>query len=787
MQGWHLHIEGQVQGVGFRPFVYNLALQHQLKGWVSNTHDGLHIRVAGTKDQLEPFVEHILQHPPKLAKIYSHTLKEVDEAPDEAFYIRESQSKGAATVLLTSDASVCPDCIKELENPTDPRYQYPFITCTNCGPRYSIMEGLPYDRPLTSMQSFEMCPSCSEEYHLPSDRRYWSQTNSCGTCGVRQYLWDKSKRLIASNDSEILDRIIQAWKTGQIVAIKGIGGYLLTCDATNPKVVQLLRDRKGRPTKPFALMYTSLSAVAEHVDLTEIATASLEYPEATIVLLPANNLAYKDLAMPEITAGLDQLGVMVAYTPLFRLLLKRFARPIIATSGNVSGAPIQFQDNPAIQLLSQVADLVLANDRRILVPQDDSVVRFSPKAQQRIVLRRSRGLAPNYVGDDPFPTTDDSILATGGQLKSSFAMRSNGQLYLSQYLGDLDHFDTQQSYRHTLHHFSQMIGFTPKVILSDQHPTYYTSGYAQNKAIENQWDHFQIQHHEAHFCAILGEHQLFQSSKPVLGVIWDGTGLGNDQQIWGSEFFLFEEKHIQHVGHFGYFPWIFGDKMAREPRLSALSIGFDLPEACGILQSKFTSTEWKVYQQKLTKTTISLEGKKQLRTSSMGRLFDAVASLLDLKHKQSFEGEAAMLLEQIARQYMIQNDWPILTPYKVTNAHGSPCPKRLFKAILKDVQIQKEIGLIAARFHMTLVAQIKVKAKREQVDQIAFSGGVFQNALLVDLLIEYLSADFKLYFHELLSPNDENIAFGQLMWYQWQQELKGLTRNTSKYVFSNTR
>ncbi|MEM6722830.1 MAG: carbamoyltransferase HypF, partial [Bacteroidota bacterium] len=619
------------------------------------------------------------------------------------------------------------------------------------------------------------------EYQDPSDRRFWSQTNSCSTCGIQQTLYGADQQILSTNDSEILNWVTQSWKAGQIVAIKGIGGFLLTVDATNPEAVQTLRDRKQRPTKPFALMFADMKTIKSNFEVSESQIDQLGYPQASIVLLRNKPYTFKQLALEQIGPGLDQTGVMVAYTPLFQLLLDQFERPIVATSGNVSGSPIVFGNEPALTAFKGIADLILTNDRAIALPQDDSVVRFSPEKLKRIIIRRSRGLAPNYFGPPVFPEVGQAILALGGQLKSGFGLQHEQQTYLSQYLGDLDHFDTQENFQRSLSHLSSVLGFEPEVVLTDLHPAYFTTDFGAQIGQQHQIPVVQIQHHEAHFCAVLGEHDLFDSNAPIMGMVWDGTGLGTDQQIWGSECFLYQDQQIERLGHFDYFPWILNNKMAREPRLSALAICHDLHLAEAVLKPKFSETEWKIYTKRLANNP-------QLKTSSMGRIFDAMACLLGFKSQQSFEGEAAMLLEQAAQGYLdkhqiIKQANGQLEPYS-----GGWNTKLLFQEVLEDLATGLSIEYIAAKLHWTLVEVIRASAQKAGVQHIAFSGGVFQNGVLVDLLLHFLSEDFQLYFHKTLSPNDENLAFGQIMWYQWQaNKTKVDHSNTKNYVFSNSR
>ncbi|MCB0855077.1 MAG: carbamoyltransferase HypF, partial [Bacteroidetes bacterium] len=463
------------------------------------------------------------------------------------------------------------------------------------------------------------------------------------------------------------------------------------------------------------------------------------------------------LISSQVAPGLTQIGVMLPYAPLYELLLHTFQKPIVATSGNISNSPIVFQDNQALAELPEIADFLLTNNREIVIPQDDSVIKFSPFKKEKIVLRRSRGLAPTYINSDLI-LPEACILATGAMLKSSFGFLHEGNTYLSQYLGDLAHFDTLENYRHTIEHFFRLFNAKPEVILCDKHPDYPSTRYAEEMAASFEIPVHHIQHHIAHFGAVLGENNQIESKTPVLGVIWDGTGLGDDGQIWGGEFFIYENYSFHRAHHFTYFDSILGDKMAREPRISALAACRGIESATELLKGKFTPTEWKIY-------TKILSGGTRLQTSSVGRIFDAVAALLDLKDIQSYEGEAALLLEQLATEYCKKNGLGFLSSYSYSTM-DILSTKGMLREIIEDIQQGESPAFIAAKLHFSLAEMIGVIARKKQIKKIAFSGGVFQNGLLVDLIWHLLGDEFELFFHRQLSPNDENIAFGQMVCYE---------------------
>lgn len=765
MKTWHIHIEGQVQGVGFRPFIYRLAVQENIFGWVSNTIDGVHIELNGDERKANHFLSKIINQKPALAQVTASSLYAAEEQSFEHFTIIESKKEGVPNLLLSPDFGMCVDCQNELKDTGNRRVVYPFNTCTNCGPRYSIIEELPYDRETTAMQLFTMCASCSDEYHNPLNRRYFSQTNSCPDCAIELSFFDHNLNLRSLNVRNIIEQICQLWTDGKIIAIKGIGGYLLTCDAHNEQAIIRLRRLKHRPTKPFALIFPDISSLEKVVDISDIESIALQSVVAPIVLLDIKETVDAQLPFESIAPNLHQIGVMLPYTPLLDLLMKKYTKPIIATSGNISNSPIVYQDEKAKKELSLISDFVLTNNRKILVPQDDGLVRYSYFKKQKIIMRRARGLAPSYINPDLNLSTK-TILATGAMLKSTFTFLHQGNVFISQYLGDLAHFDTEESYRQTIQHFFNIFKSQPEIILCDAHPEYPSTIFAQELATNSNLPVQKVQHHLAHFSAILGEHNLMQTPEPILGVIWDGTGLGDDRNIWGGEFFVYKNYEFERCGHLSYFDFILGDKMPKEPRISALVIGKQNPDALEFLRDKFTEEEWKVYHKILLKDS-------PLKCSSMGRLFDAVASLLNLCDLQSFEGEAAMRLETIALEYCQRNGLDFKSSYiSKTTSNQMISVDEIVTGILQDIRNNIAVDFIAAKFHYSLVQAIDMCAHQLRIEKIAFSGGVFQNGLLIDLLQHHLSAKYSLYFHQSLSPNDENISFGQLIYHQIRQELR---------------
>src|SRR5579862_5864063 len=749
---FHIHICGLVQGVGFRPFVYKLANQAHINGWVNNASDGLHVEFNADKLTAQKFYAEIIHQAPALSKITNHKMTPVQAHYFDSFKIVQSKTYGQPDLMLTSDFAVCEERKKELFETGNGRYVYPFTTCTSCGPGYTITYSLPYDRENTTMRFFAMCDTCNEEYSDVDKRRYYSQTNSCSDCGIAMSMFD-TRNEIAHDNAVIIGKIIDALYSGKILAVKGIGGYLLLCDANNEQTIRLMRQRKHRPTKPFAVMFPDIKAIREVAFVREEEAKALHSVVAPIILLFAKKNIDDKICTKEIIPRLSRLGAMLPYTPLYDLVLSAFKRPIVATSANISDSPIVYENEDALRSLFSVADFIITNDREIVVPQDDSVMQFTKMSRQKIIIRRSRGLAPSWFNYDC--QNDKTILATGALLKSTFTFVNRKNVYVSQYLGSTESYDAQCAYTKTVDHYFRLFDQLPAMILTDSHPRYFSNQFAKKTGSDFNVDVVKIQHHHAHFAAVLAENNLL-CTPSVLGVVWDGTGFGDDGNIWGGEFFIYDNNCMQRSAHFSYFPFMLGDKMPREPRISALTTCTDIPAAADLLRNKFTPAEWQLYR--------PMRGQSALKCSSVGRIFDAVASLLNLSDRQSYEGEAAMLLQELAFKYFEQHGWIIDECYPAEDDNGIST-KLLMEQIVNDVCQNKSPEFIAAKFHFSLVQIIKNMANRIAIKKIAFSGGVFVNTVLVDLLQMYLGRDFELFFHKELSPNDENVSFGQFVYY----------------------
>ncbi len=759
MQSWHIHIEGRVQGVGFRPFIYRLATQMHLVGDVANTPNGVHIHLNATKEVVDEFLYGIKVHAPKAARISAMHCNHTNEKFFTSFNIVESTHTAAPKLLITPDIALCPSCKKELHDSKNVRFAYPFITCTHCGPRYSIMQNLPYDRERTSMNPFTMCPTCTSEFTNQEDKRFYSQTNSCGACGVNlRWLTNEPQQ------TDPIKHVAKLLHDGKIVAVKGIGGFLLLADATNKKAIERLRQRKHRPTKPFACMFGHVDQIKKYAFVTENEAAALQSNEAPIVLLKRKKIS-RDLAIEEIAPGLNRIGAMLPYAPLLELISAKSQSPLVATSANASGSPIVFKDDEALRLLGGIADAILTHDREITFPQDDSVVVFTPNFQKKIILRRARGYAPSV--DFPENRLPQNTLGMGAEMKSAFGFTANGNTFLSQFLGDTENYESQVSYEHTLDRLIDLIQPQISAVAVDAHPNYFATQKGKEWAAAHNATLHNVQHHKAHFAAVLTEHDLLQQNEPILGVIWDGLGYGEDGNMWGSEFFVFEENNMKRIHHLGNFPIISGNRMAYEPSMATFAAMW--PETPGKvwMRKRFTEDEQEAIPQ--------IADHPHQMTSSMGRLFDAAAGLLCCKDLNTYEGEAALSVQVLAEKCK-STAW---NPYCIALKDDTLNVQYLLEKMDHDLKNQVPEELIALRFHQTLVQYISLVADMNMIEKVAFSGGVFQNTLLVDLLLERLSEFHKLYFHIQLPPNDECIAIGQIA-------LASNTLNQNAFVSNKT-
>lgn len=780
MNGLSIHITGIVQGVGFRPFVYNLAQRHHLTGWVRNTSAGVDIEVDGENVELRDFVEHLKAELPPLARLDSLSVTERPASGFEQFEILHSEAVEGAFQPISPDVAVCPDCLREMNDPRDRRYRYPFINCTNCGPRFTIIQDIPYDRPKTTMSAFEMCEDCRAEYQDPSNRRFHAQPVACPKCGPKIWLEEfpevqTGKRAVLINVGEDgLQRARRRLAEGKILAVKGLGGFHLACDATNPAAVAELRRRKLRVDKPFAVMMVDFPTVKRHCHVSEAERALLQSPERPIVLLrrrPTSRIA------SEVAPGQRTLGVMLPYTPLHYLLLQRakdFPEALVMTSGNLSEEPICTDNVEARTRLAGLADAFLMHDRDIHVRTDDSVVRVINHQPALLAgasvsdtnktlmtdylslntypLRRSRGYSPFPVR---LPWDVPPLLAAGAELKNTFCITNGNYAFLSHHIGDLENYETLQSYEQGIAHFEKLFRVKPSAIACDLHPNYLATRYAQERAERENIPTVDIQHHHAHIAAVMAEHGL-DGSHPVIGVSFDGTGYGVDGNIWGGEFLIADYARFERAAHLEYFPLPGGDAATRRPSRAALGLLY----ALGIDWDDALPTHADLCYEDRTAIRIQLE--RHLNsplTSSMGRLFDAAAALAGVRQQVNYEAQAAIEFEALA-DLEETGQYEFSHPSSVISAR--PAIEQLIADVLAGVPVPK----ISARFHNGVAEMVKAVCLRlsDQYDisEVALSGGVWQNMFLLRKTLALLEKEgFTVYIHSQVPANDGGLALGQ--------------------------
>lgn len=751
-----IHITGVVQGVGFRPFIYTLATRYALTGWVRNTSAGVDIEVCGPPDALTAFIESISAEAPPLSRIESIQTRPVASNGYARFEIQHSVVQDGAYQPISPDVATCDDCLAEIFDPSNRRYRYAFTNCTNCGPRFTIIQDIPYDRPSTTMAPFQMCPDCQAEYDDPLDRRFHAQPNACPTCGPHlELIASPGRRPPSTWDNLPPDPIAAAREllmTGYIVAVKGLGGFHLACDATNPTAVRELRRRKGRVAKPFAVMMPDLATVKEFCKISPAGERALVGRERPIVLVP---LKPRTVLADEVAPGLLELGVMLPYTPLHHLLLEPapdFPPALVMTSGNFSEEPIATSNDDAIDRLSQLADAFLLHNRDIHIRCDDSVVRALPT--HVMPLRRSRGYAPYPV---PLPFDSPPLLATGAELKNTFCLARDRHAFMSQHIGDLSNYDALRSYQHSIEHLSRLFHVEPEIIAHDAHPDYIATRYAIGRPESK----IAVQHHHAHLASCLAERRL-PPEEPAIGVIFDGTGLGPDNAIWGGEVLIGSYSWYRRFAHLKYIPLPGGDAATLRPYRTALAhlwqAGIPWDDDLAPCQAAGEQEQTILLQQLDKQLNAPL-------TSSMGRLFDAVASLLDILQTVTYEAQAAIWLE--ANTDASETGAYHFDLSRSTN--GDPIqidPAPVLLDVLQDQRQGVAISTIAGRFHNAVARAIYdacLLARRSTgLSTVVLSGGVFQNATLLTKTVPLLESEgFTVHTHELVPPNDGGIALGQ--------------------------
>ena len=764
--------------MGFRPFVYGQALRWGLVGFVLNHSLGVTIEVEGTPEALDSFQHALREGPPPLARIDSIVTELVPPHHETAFVIAHSQAGDERQALISPDTATCDDCLRELFDPLDRRYYYPFINCTNCGPRFTIIQDVPYDRDKTTMRSFPMCPACQGEYDDPLNRRFHAQPNACPLCGpqVRFIAWKDHHSVGAgvglrregtpgslSVKGNAIVQAAQQLAAGAILAIKGLGGYHLACDALDVETVQRMRQRKHREAKPFALMVPDLETARRLCQVNDAEAALLQSRRRPIVLLsrrPGCPVA------PDVAPAHNTLGVMLPYTPLHHLLLHAFTEAIkpgrlpvlVMTSGNLSDEPIAYKDDDARQRLASIAEGMLAHNRDIHMRCDDSVVRITAGGEQ--LFRRSRGYVP-----EPIPLSLDfpvPLLACGGHLKNTFCLGKGQQAFVSHHIGDLENVETLASFREGIEHFQHLFDIYPKAVAYDLHPGYLATKYALDSDIPQK---IGVQHHHAHIASVLAEQGL---QGPVIGVAADGTGYGTDGAVWGCEIMAADLRGFERLAHLAYVPLPGGEQAVRQPwRMAAVYLAQAYGDAFWELDIPFVReldrSKWRVLTQMIAR------GINSLPTSSLGRLFDAVAALIGLRSEVLYEGQAAIELEMLAQQpeQGIQSG---IYPFTIRTRDQMPVTldvTPMFRAIVSDIEQGVPASQIAGRFHRSTAELLATMClgTREQtgLNAVALSGGVFQNRLLLEQLVTRLEEmAFQVYINQRVPPNDGGISLGQI-------------------------
>lgn len=733
-----MRVEGVVQGVGFRPYIHGLAQRLGLSGLVGNDTAGVFMEVEGAEQAISEFLAALPAQAPPLAVIEQVRTNPLAPTGEPGFHIVSSNATGRRDTLISADSATCADCLRELADPTDRRFDYPFINCTNCGPRFTIVRDVPYDRPFTTMAPFTMCQACASEYYDPTDRRFHAQPVCCPACGPQLRLLDAGG---AALPGEPLAAAAALLASGAVLAIKGLGGFHVAALASDAGATALLRARKHREDKPFAVMVADLDTAHQLCVIDPVGERVLSGRRRPVVLLPRRPQAP---VAPAVAPGNRNLGLMLPYTPLHHLLLRRLAGPVVLTSGNISDEPIAYQDDDARQRLTGIADAYLTHDRAIHMRTDDSVVRVFRGAE--LPVRRSRGYAPEPLTlAHPVPRP---ILGCGAELKNTFCLARGRHAFLSHHIGDLENFETLRSFTDGIEHFRRLFDVTPEVAAYDLHPEYLSTKYALDLP---DVELLGVQHHHAHIASCLADNG---ESSPVLGVAFDGTGYGSDGTLWGGEFLLADLTGFQRMAHLVPVPLPGGAAAIRQPwRMAAAYLGADAPQE--LIQRN--AQHWDAV------LAMASRGVNAPLTSSAGRLFDAVAAILGIRDSINYEGQAAVELEQRA-ELTEQGSYPAaVTEGPALQLHGVD----LVRAVLADQRAGVAPEVIATRFHHGLAdAVVRVCLMLREttgVDVAALSGGVFQNVLLLERTVAGLEqAGFRVLTHSRVPPNDAGISLGQV-------------------------
>jgi hydrogenase maturation protein HypF len=745
MKRAEIGITGIVQGIGFRPFIYNLAQKHLIRGWVLNNEKGVFIDAESEDGNLDRFVQDIPKFAPPLARIESFNVRYLEPLGYSTFQIRKSEETQEKFVLISPDVATCDQCLSELFSPKNFRYRYPFINCTLCGPRFTIIRDIPYDRHKTTMTPFLMCPVCQKEYEDPSDRRFHAQPNACSACGPSLRLEDKEGKKVPGDP---IDKTLDLLAKGQIIAIKGLGGFHLACDAKNQDTVSSLRSRKFREDKPFAVMCQNLEEVKEHCEINEEEEKLLLSVERPIVILRRReNYAIAHAVAPY----QDTLGVMLPYSPLHHLLLNGPLKALVMTSGNVSDEPISYKNDEAFNRLSKIADYFLFHNREIHMRCDDSVTRIIER--KSYILRRSRGYVPFPIKLS-FPL--EMILACGGELKNTFCLTRGQYAFMSHHIGDLENLETLTSFEEGIEHFKKLFYIEPKALAYDLHPDYLSTQYALSiPGIPR----IGVQHHHAHIVSAMAENGI---EGDVIGVALDGTGFGTDGTIWGGEILKANYRDFDRLAHLKKVPMPGSSMAIKEPWRMAMvylsgAFGDESTSLKIDLMKRIDFQKWDILKKAIEKKI------NTPWTSSMGRLFDATSSLLSIRDEVHYEGQAAIELEMIA-DHGGKEEYPFHI-YK----NGKPMVidvTEMIRGIVCNLIDGISSSKISGKFHRTLsriiVETCETIRSKEKLNRVVLSGGVFQNMFLLFLVTEGLKiSGFDVYTHHLVSPNDGGISLGQ--------------------------
>ncbi|MFN2612230.1 MAG: carbamoyltransferase HypF [Solirubrobacterales bacterium] len=747
-----VRVEGTVQGVGFRPFVYRIATEAGLGGWVLNDSRGVLVEAEGEGGALEEFLRRLAADAPPLALVESVNAEALEARGETNFTITSSDDAGEPLALVSPDIATCEDCLAELLDPDDRRHRYPFINCTNCGPRFTIVQGVPYDRPLTTMAAFRMCEACLAEYEDPLDRRFHAQPNACPVCGPALRLADPAGRSIAEGNAAALDGVALAFAEGRIVAVKGVGGFHLACRADDEAAVAELRSRKHREDKPFALMVGSLDAARELTVLDPAEAELLASRERPIVLAPRRQAAG---VAASVAPGAGELGLMLPYSPIHHLLMLDAGTPLVMTSANVSDEPIAYRDTDALRRLADIADLFLFHDRPIHIRTDDSVVRALAlgAAQERrpLFLRRSRGYVPAAL---PLPE-GPPLLACGAELKSAFCLAKGGRAWVGHHIGDLKNFETLTSFKDGIEHFQSLFAVEPELLVHDLHPDYLSTKYAVERAESTGVEALAVQHHHAHLASVLAEHG---QTLPAVGVIYDGTGYGTDATIWGGELLVGDTAGFERAAHLHPVRMPGGERAVRQPWRMACAwmletLGPEPPLPPGLEALGVSRGDW------MKMAELAAAGLASPVTTSAGRLFDAVGAICGIRAEVNYEGQAAIELENAAEPGEL-GAYPLPFAGAVLDA------RETIRAVLADLGAGVDVPVVAARFHNGVAAASAAAcaavASEAGTEQAVLSGGVFQNRLLLERTAAALTnLGMRVLTPRRLPPNDGGIAYGQ--------------------------